>query len=99
MDGSSPQKSAGKRSTLDMLMEMVEASHDPIVPTKLMYRCNINYRTFHILLNKLITSKLVDIIKADPSNGRVKYKVKSSNKGKEALKFYYSLLTKAGARL
>ena len=99
MDGANPQGEARKRSTLDIQMELVEKSNAPIVPTKLMYSCNLNYRTFHRLLDKCLACKFLSILKQDPQNGRNRFRVQSTDLGKEALKFYYQLQTKARARL
>ena len=99
MDGTNPQGEARKRSTLDIQMELVKGANTPISPTRLMYNCNVNYRTFHRLLNQCIACNFISILQKDPQDGRNRFKVQSTDLGKKSLNVYYQLQTKARARL
>ncbi|HPT36667.1 MAG TPA: winged helix-turn-helix domain-containing protein [Methanothrix sp.] len=68
-----------KRSKEEILESILELCREPVGLTKIVYQCNLNFRTVRIYLEQLIDAGLLSVLEAD----NVKYR--TTSKGLEAL--------------
>jgi len=77
------------RGRLDIIADILEASHAETRKTYLMYRCNLSFRQLKYYLDFLLTKDFLWVIDEDgiPNPGLFKI----TDKGKEFLRAYKSL--------
>jgi predicted transcriptional regulator len=68
-----------KRSKDEILESILDLCKEPVGLTKIVYQCNLNFRTVRIHLEQLIDAGLLSVLEAD----KVKYR--TTPKGMEAL--------------
>ena len=93
---------AGKyrRSTLEIKVEILRFAQEPIVPTRLMYSCNLSWKSLQAFVGELISAGLLEaLISEEPKisgikpeevvfDGRSKIKYVLSEKGRKVLIHY-----------
>ncbi|MEM3618049.1 MAG: winged helix-turn-helix domain-containing protein [Candidatus Bathyarchaeia archaeon] len=79
-----------RRSRVEVVVEILNEALDGANKTRLMYRCNLNFRRFNRYLKELLDAGLLERIAPNPESGLVLYR--TTEKGRELLK----ILQKAG---
>ncbi|MEM2263457.1 MAG: winged helix-turn-helix domain-containing protein [Candidatus Bathyarchaeia archaeon] len=79
-----------RRSRVEVIVEILREALDGANKTRLMYRCNLNFRHFNRYLGELLDAGLLERVPSNPESGLVLYK--TTEKGRELLK----ILEKAG---
>ena len=72
----------GRRSRIDVLIEILTEALNESSKTRIMYRCNLNYKCFNRYLKELLEKGL--IVKIERSSRKTEL-YKASEKGRELL--------------
>ena len=72
----------GRRSRIDVLIEILTEALNESSKTRIMYRCNLNYKCFNRYLKELLEKGL--IVKIERSSRKTEL-YKTSEKGRELL--------------
>ena len=77
------------RGRLDIIADMLNASHGRVKKTYLMYRCNLSFRQLKHYLNFMLKKRLLRVVvQVDDSNPGL---FEVTDKGREFLKAYKNL--------
>lgn len=81
--------SSSHRGRLDIIADMLDASHGGVKKTYLMYRCNLSFRQLKRYLSFMLKTGLLHMVILDDDSNPGLFKV--TDKGRKFLKAYMSL--------
>lgn len=81
--------SSSHRGRLDIIADMLDASHGGVKKTYFMYRCNLSFRQLKRYLNFMLNTKLLNVVIQDDNSNPDLFEV--TDKGRKFLKAYRSL--------
>jgi predicted transcriptional regulator len=83
------QSSNTHRGRLDIIADILEASHNGTKKTYLMYRCNLSFRQLRYYLDFLLKEKFLWAVNEDGNANSGMFRI--TDKGKKFLKAYENL--------
>jgi predicted transcriptional regulator len=83
------QSSNTHRGRLDIIADILEASHSGTKKTYLMYRCNLSFRQLRYYLDFLLKEKFLWVVNEDGNANSGMFRI--TDKGKKFLKAYENL--------